>query len=195
MREAAAALLAAVETWAKARGRAHVRGPISPSLNDTCGLLIDGFDTDSMLLMPHNPPEYAGFIESAGYRQGQGSLRVAVRHRPRRAARDDADRRAAAPEAAAHDPADQDGRVRARDRPAARAVYERVGAQLGLRGADEGRIPAHRQGDEADLRSALRGRRRGGRAARRLRRRAPRHQPGAQGHQRQAVPVRADQAA
>ena len=47
------------------RGRGHVRGPISPSLNDTCGLLVDGFDTDSMLLMPHNPPEYAGFIEAA----------------------------------------------------------------------------------------------------------------------------------
>ena len=65
--EAAGALLSAVEAWATARGRAHVRGPISPSLNDTCGLLIDGFDTDPMLLMPHNPPEYAQFIESAGY--------------------------------------------------------------------------------------------------------------------------------
>lgn len=65
--EAAAALLAAAEAWARARGRSYVRGPISPSLNDMCGLLIDGFDTDPMLLMPHNPPEYAGFIERAGY--------------------------------------------------------------------------------------------------------------------------------
>jgi hypothetical protein len=61
------ALLAAVEGWAKARGRAAVRGPISPSLNEMCGLLIDGFDTDPMLLMPHNPPEYGAQIESAGY--------------------------------------------------------------------------------------------------------------------------------
>ena len=30
-------------------------------------MLIDGFDTDPMLMMPHNPPEYATFIESAGY--------------------------------------------------------------------------------------------------------------------------------
>jgi len=65
--EAARALLAAVENWAKARGRQRVRGPISPSLNEMCGLLIDGFDTDPMLLMPHNPPEYAAHIESAGY--------------------------------------------------------------------------------------------------------------------------------
>jgi hypothetical protein len=32
-----------------------------------CGLLVDGFDTDPMLLMPHNPPEYGAQIESAGY--------------------------------------------------------------------------------------------------------------------------------
>ena len=65
--EVAGALLGAVEIWARARGRTSVRGPISPSLNEMCGLLIDGFDTDPMLLMPHNPPEYAAQIESAGY--------------------------------------------------------------------------------------------------------------------------------
>ena len=65
--EAARALLAEVEMWAAARGRRHVRGPINPSLNENCGLLVEGFDSDPMLLMPHNPPEYAAFIESAGY--------------------------------------------------------------------------------------------------------------------------------
>jgi hypothetical protein len=65
--EVAAALLTAVESWARTRGRSRVRGPISPSLNEMCGLLIDGFDTDPMLLMPHNPPEYAAQIEAAGY--------------------------------------------------------------------------------------------------------------------------------
>jgi hypothetical protein len=65
--EVARALLSAVEQWAGARGRTHVRGPISPSLNEMCGVLIDGFDTDPMLLMPHNPPEYGAQIEAAGY--------------------------------------------------------------------------------------------------------------------------------
>jgi len=64
--ETAAALLTAVERWAAGRGRSQVRGPINPSLNDSCGLLIDGFDTDPMLLMPHNPPAYGAFIEAAG---------------------------------------------------------------------------------------------------------------------------------
>lgn len=66
---AAEALLRGVERWARQRGRSHVRGPLNPSLNESAGLLVDGFDTDSMLMMPHNPPEYAGFIEAAGYRK------------------------------------------------------------------------------------------------------------------------------
>jgi hypothetical protein len=64
---AARALLDAVETWAHERRRTHVRGPLNPSMNESAGLLVDGFDTDAMLMMPHNPPEYATFIEAAGY--------------------------------------------------------------------------------------------------------------------------------
>ncbi|OLE80642.1 MAG: hypothetical protein AUF76_14410, partial [Acidobacteria bacterium 13_1_20CM_2_65_9] len=54
---------------ALANGRRFVRGPINPSLNESAGLLVDGFDTDPMVMMPHNPPEYADYIESAGYRK------------------------------------------------------------------------------------------------------------------------------
>ncbi len=67
--DVARALLAAVEAWARARGRVRVRGPINPSLNESAGLLIDGFDSDPMVMMPHNPPEYAAHIELAGYRK------------------------------------------------------------------------------------------------------------------------------
>ena len=66
-RDAARALLEAVERWARGRGRAHVRGPLNPSLNESAGLLIEGFSTDPMLLMPHNPPAYAEYVEAAGY--------------------------------------------------------------------------------------------------------------------------------
>jgi len=65
--DAARALLAAVEARARRRGRTAVRGPLNPSLNESAGLLIDGFDIDSMVMMPHNPREYAAYIESAGY--------------------------------------------------------------------------------------------------------------------------------
>lgn len=63
------ALMETVEKWARTRGRATIRGPINPSLNESVGLLVDGFDTDPMLMMPHNPREYAGFLEAAGYRK------------------------------------------------------------------------------------------------------------------------------
>jgi hypothetical protein len=66
-RQAAHALLDEVERWARQRGRTRVRGPLNPSLNESAGLLVEGFDTDSMLMMPHNPPEYAAHIETAGY--------------------------------------------------------------------------------------------------------------------------------
>jgi hypothetical protein len=66
-REAARALLSEVERWARARGRDRVRGPVNPSLNESAGLLIDGFDSDPVVMMPHNPQAYAAYIESAGY--------------------------------------------------------------------------------------------------------------------------------
>jgi GNAT superfamily N-acetyltransferase len=64
---AASALLGAVEGWARDRGRARLRGPLNSSLNETAGVLIDGFDMDPMVMMPYNPPTYAGFLERAGF--------------------------------------------------------------------------------------------------------------------------------
>jgi len=61
------ALLGHVEAWARAKGRVAVRGPLNPSMNESAGLLVDGFDTDPMLMMPRNPPDYAAFIGAAGY--------------------------------------------------------------------------------------------------------------------------------
>jgi GNAT superfamily N-acetyltransferase len=66
-RQTTRALLGVVESWAKPRGRTEVRGPVNPSMNESAGLLVEGFDTDPMVLMPHNPPEYAAWLEAAGY--------------------------------------------------------------------------------------------------------------------------------
>jgi hypothetical protein len=65
----AAALLGAVEKWGRDRGANAVRGPANPSLNESVGLLVDGFDEDPYLLMPFNPPQYASFLERSGYRK------------------------------------------------------------------------------------------------------------------------------
>jgi hypothetical protein len=68
-RQVAGALLGAAESWAKQHGRTSLRGPLNPSMNESAGLLVEGYETDPMLLMPHNPPEYPEFVEAAGYRK------------------------------------------------------------------------------------------------------------------------------
>jgi hypothetical protein len=72
--ECAAALLAAAERWARERGLAAIRGPISPSMDDECGCLVDGFDSPPVVQMPYNPPYYAALLEAAGYRKAQDLL-------------------------------------------------------------------------------------------------------------------------
>src|SRR6185295_18561952 len=67
-------LLGEVEAWGRARRARVVRGPANPSLNESAGLLVDAFDSDPYVLMPYNPPEYAAYIEGAGYRKSKDLL-------------------------------------------------------------------------------------------------------------------------
>jgi ribosomal protein S18 acetylase RimI-like enzyme len=66
-REVAAALFAAASNWLRTRQRGEIIGPIDYSTNYVCGLLIDGFEHPPTLLTSHNPPYYAGLIESCGF--------------------------------------------------------------------------------------------------------------------------------
>ncbi|MEM1043159.1 MAG: hypothetical protein AAGI91_11075 [Bacteroidota bacterium] len=63
----AEALLDAATAWLRARGLTGVRGPTSPSMNDTSGLLVEGFDREPAILMPYNPPYYVDFLERYGF--------------------------------------------------------------------------------------------------------------------------------
>jgi hypothetical protein len=65
--EVAAGLLAEAEKWLKARGMKRIRGPMSLSINEEIGCLVEGFDTPPMVLMPHHLPYQSGLIERAGY--------------------------------------------------------------------------------------------------------------------------------
>ena len=62
----AGGLFAAAARWLRARGRDRMRGPVNPSINDEAGLLVDGFSTPSVLMMPHNPRYYPALVEGAG---------------------------------------------------------------------------------------------------------------------------------
>ncbi|MGD8601968.1 MAG: N-acetyltransferase, partial [Gemmatimonadota bacterium] len=65
--EAAAALFEAAEGWLRDRGLERSRGPMNPSMNHECGLLVDGFETRPTIMTPWNPPYFAELVESAGY--------------------------------------------------------------------------------------------------------------------------------
>jgi len=64
--ETATVLLDTAAAWLKERGMEAIRGPVSPSVNDLYGLLVEGFDRPPTILMPYNPPYYAALIEKAG---------------------------------------------------------------------------------------------------------------------------------
>ena len=44
-----------------------VRGPMNPSTNHECGLLVEGFDDPPSVMMTYNPPYYAKLIENWGF--------------------------------------------------------------------------------------------------------------------------------
>jgi hypothetical protein len=61
------ALFAAAESWLRSEGMRRVRGPFGLSINEESGLLVDGFDTPPMVLMPHGRPWYPARVEEQGY--------------------------------------------------------------------------------------------------------------------------------
>ncbi|WP_439568836.1 N-acetyltransferase [Sphingopyxis sp.] len=66
--ETARALLAAAEDWLRGQGMHRALGPLSISVWDEPGLLIEGFDNRPTVMMGHNSPLYRGWIEGTGYR-------------------------------------------------------------------------------------------------------------------------------
>lgn len=64
--ETAHALLDAAAAWLRERGLARMRGPANPTMNDECGLLVDGFDSPPVLQMTYNPPYYERLLTTWG---------------------------------------------------------------------------------------------------------------------------------
>lgn len=69
--ETASALIQAAKGWLKEQGCPRVRGPLNPSTNHTCGVLLDNFDKDPVVMMPYNPPFYNAMLEGAGLKKAK----------------------------------------------------------------------------------------------------------------------------
>ncbi len=62
----ASALIAAAKAWLKQNGCDSMRGPVNPDTNHPCGILLDNYDKDPMVMMPYNPPYYVDLLHAAG---------------------------------------------------------------------------------------------------------------------------------
>lgn len=63
----ARALLEAAEAWLRERGMTRALGPISLSVWEEPGLLVQGQDHAPTVMMGHHPAHYRAWIEGAGY--------------------------------------------------------------------------------------------------------------------------------
>jgi len=62
-----AGLFRAAERWLAEQGMRRVLGPFNLSINQECGLLVEGFDTPPSVMMGYALPYYATAVEAAGY--------------------------------------------------------------------------------------------------------------------------------
>jgi len=65
--EVVAALMHTAEEWLAEQGTRYVTGPFNFSINQDCGLLVDGFDTSPVIMMPHTRTCYGSLLEEQGY--------------------------------------------------------------------------------------------------------------------------------
>ena len=67
-------LFGAVIEWSKKKAMKKILGPMNPTTNDECGLLVDGFDSSPVFMMTYNPGYYPAFFEAEGFRKAKDLL-------------------------------------------------------------------------------------------------------------------------
>ena len=65
------ALLSRAREWVAGRGAAFLRGPVNPSTNYECGMLVEGFDSSPMIMMTYNPRYYPALMDELGLRKAK----------------------------------------------------------------------------------------------------------------------------
>ena len=61
------ALLEAAKGWGRERGRSRLIGPGMWSVNEECGLLVNGFEHPPAVMMPHGRPHQVAAVERNGF--------------------------------------------------------------------------------------------------------------------------------
>lgn len=73
-----AALCATAGDWLREQGAGSMRGPLNLSVNEECGLLVDGFDTPPSVMMGHARPYYDALLAQNGFLKGRDLLAYRV---------------------------------------------------------------------------------------------------------------------
>jgi GNAT superfamily N-acetyltransferase len=60
------ALLTEAARWLREKGATTLVGPVNPSTNETCGVLIEGYDSPPIVMMTYNKSYYPRLLEKAG---------------------------------------------------------------------------------------------------------------------------------
>jgi GNAT superfamily N-acetyltransferase len=72
--EVAGALLKAAEGWLRERKLDTIRGPMNPSTNHECGMLVRGFRWHPMIMTTWNPRYYPTLLDNAGFTKAKDLL-------------------------------------------------------------------------------------------------------------------------
>jgi GNAT superfamily N-acetyltransferase len=62
--QVASTLFDTAEQWLREQGATTIIGPVNPSTNEPCGLLIDGFDKPPLAMMTYNKSYYTSLMEA-----------------------------------------------------------------------------------------------------------------------------------
>lgn len=66
-KEVSKLLLKEAGAWLKNKGADKMVGPVNPSTNEACGLLVEGFDAPPVAMMTYNKPYYADLLAAEGF--------------------------------------------------------------------------------------------------------------------------------
>ena len=72
--DVARALTTYAENWLQWRGMEVILGPFSFNTNDMVGVLLEGFDSPPVVMMPHNPPYYESLLLGCGFEKAKDLL-------------------------------------------------------------------------------------------------------------------------
>jgi hypothetical protein len=70
----AKALVDHAENWLEGREMEVMLGPFSFNTNDMVGVLVEGFDSPPMIMMPYNPPYYEDLLLGCGFEKAKDLL-------------------------------------------------------------------------------------------------------------------------